>query len=97
MDKYSKTAFIDAAKDSVTLETLESKLQQEIENRLYPIVKAEMEKIVDELNAHGHELRYRYEPTPGDIHFRDWEPGRCDLLLACDAVVTTGFRRAVEE
>ena len=97
MDRFSKNAFIEFASDPSNLEELELDLQSEVERRLHPLVKAEMEKIVDELNARGHELRYRCEPAPGDIHFRDWRPGHCDLLLACDTVITSTFRRAIEE
>lgn len=64
MGRFSKMAFLESASDRANLKRLEQDLQEEVERRLHPIVKATMEEIVGELNAVGHELRYRCEPTP---------------------------------
>lgn len=91
MTKFSKQAFIDATASPSTLEKLEFELREAVEQSLHPIVQAEMEKIVANLNESGHSLQYRIEPRPGDLHFRDWKPGQCDLMLACDVVISASL------
>lgn len=94
--KYSKEAFVEARKDEKHLQTLTAKLHDEIQSRLHPLVVAELETIVRALNEQGHNLRLRYTPTPGDVHFRDNHDGKVDLLIACDTVITVDFGSAIE-
>ena len=50
---------------------LEEALRNEVLRRLHPMILNEIEKIVSELNALGHDLRLRQAAVPGDIHYRD--------------------------
>ena len=50
---------------------LSIKLEEEIQKELHDVVSKKMTEIVDQLNAHGHNLAYYYPPKPGDIAYRD--------------------------
>jgi hypothetical protein len=94
---YSKKAFSDAKENKEQLKRITSELHAEVQRRLHPLVLAELEAIVAALNACGHNLRHRYPPVPGEIHFRDTHSDRVDLLIACDTVVTVDFGSAIED
>lgn len=88
--KFSKDAFVENP-DAIAKE-----LQDYVQCRLHPILMGEMEKIVAELNQLGHNLKPRYDFEPGDIHYRDWVNQHCDLMLACDTVISASFGTALE-
>ena len=75
---------------------LEEALRNEVLRRLHPMILNEIEKIVSELNSLGHDLRLRQTAVPGDIHYRDWRPQSCDLMLGCDTIISATFRKAIE-
>ena len=79
------------------MQMLAESLQNAIQRRLHPHLLREVEAIVEELNDLGHALKLRYDPYPGDIHYRDVREGRCDLLVACDCVITVSYGGAIEE
>ena len=97
MQQYSKENFIQRTESEGELQMLSEALGNEIQRRLHPTILSEMEAIVSDLNALGHNLKLRYEPFPGDIHYRDWSKQHCDLLVACDTVISVAFRKAIEE
>lgn len=94
---YSKRRFQETAISRAELAMLSDSLANEIRRRLHPMVLREMESIISELNNGGHSLRHRYEPVPGEIHFRDWHDKIVDLLVACDTVITVDFGSALED
>ena len=73
---------------------LSDQLQEEILQLLEVDVAKKMGEVVKLLNEQGHQLR-PYYPEPGHIAFRDDRGSdnayECDLRVAADIVVSTGF------
>lgn len=73
-------------------ELLSEELESFISERLHAVISNEIQKIVNELNTSGHNLTHYYQPTPGDISFRDEEDGeKCKLRVGVDTIVSVGF------
>lgn len=90
--KYSKQQFAERGVDSLQARELADKLQNEVAAKLDAIVSAAFRKIIDGLNAQGHNLTLYGEVKVGDISFRDEpQPNHCFLRLACDVVVSAGY------
>ena len=80
----------------VFADALAEQLQRAVLLEISPIVAKALEKIVLELNAVGHNLTPYREQGVGDFHFRSVTgKGECDLLLACDVVITSAFRAGI--
>lgn len=96
-EEYAKREFEAKSLQPKEMRMLVESLQNTIQRRLHPYLLREIELVVAELNELGHDLKLRYDPYPGDIHYRDVNSGSCDLLVACDCVVTVSFGEAIEE
>ncbi len=96
LGRFSKARFVEAAKESRELEKLCDELRCEISARLHQGLVDEMEAVVKRLNDLGHSLKLRYDPVPGDIHYRDRRGRNVDLLIGCDNVVTVSFKDAID-
>ena len=91
-EKYSKEQFESLGRNSTAAPQLADQLQADVNEELYAVVLPAFLKIVDRLNATGHNLT-EYEPVvAGEIAFRD-EPtnGHCYLRLGCDVVISAGY------
>jgi hypothetical protein len=90
--KYSKQQFAERGIDSLAAGELADKLQNDLAEELHTVVSVTFQKIIDALNAQGHNLVLYGEAKVGDISFRD-EPqeDHCFLRLACDIVISAGY------
>ena len=90
--KYSKQQFAERGVDSPAAQQLADELADDVAAELHAVVLAAFLKIVDDLNAQGHNLALYGEAKVGDISFRD-EPQEdfCFLRLACDTVISSGY------
>jgi hypothetical protein len=70
-------------------------LGTEIQDELHAVITDHLLKIVERLNAMGHDLKLFDPPVPGDISYRDdWEDDsgyHCKLRVAVDTVISTGY------
>lgn len=91
-DKFSYKNFLSKGLGSVNAEALSGELESSINARLHEVIYNEINKIVYELNQTGHNLTHYYEPSPGDISYRDQEGEKdCKLRLGVDTIVSVGF------
>jgi hypothetical protein len=90
--KYSKQQFAERGIDSSAARQLAGELENDVAAELHAVVSAAFLKIIDGLNAQGHNLALCGEAKVGDISFRD-EPQEdfCFLRLACDTVISAGY------
>ena len=90
--KYSKQKFAERGIDSLAARELADELQNDVAAELDAVVSAAFQKIIDALNAQGHNLTLHGDAKVGDISFRD-EPqeDHCFLRLACDVVISAGY------
>lgn len=94
-DRFSAPSF--AAKGLNTKQSLElaHELGTEIQDELHAVITDHLIKIVDRLNAMGHNLKPCEPPVPGDISYRDdWEDDsgyHCKLRVAIDTIISTGY------
>lgn len=85
-EKYSRSAF-ERLKERQTVRNLADQLQEEVLRELHPAIEKAFIKIIEQLNAQGHDLT-PYELSSGEWAFRDEKtPDRCSLRLACDVVI----------
>ena len=91
-EKYSKLQFETRGIDSPAARKLADELQDDVAKEIHDSVLATFLKVVQRLNAHGHDLQPYDEISMGDISFRD-EPveGQCFLRLACDSTISAGY------
>jgi len=90
--KYSKQQFDSLGRDTPAARQLADELQADVNEEIHTAVRPAFMKIIERLNAMGHNLTV-YDPiVPGDITFRDEpEDGDCYLRLACDVVISAGY------
>jgi hypothetical protein len=90
-EKYSKQQF-ELNASATAVRQLADKLQDDVVSEIHEAVYAAFMKVVEALNAEGHNLKPFEEVRPGDISFRDVPvEGQCHLRLACDVVISAGF------
>jgi hypothetical protein len=90
-EKYSKQQFESLGRNSTAARQLADQLQADVNEELHAVVLPAFLKIVDRLNATGHNLT-EYEPiVAGEIAFRDEPKRRCYLRLGCDVVISAGY------
>ncbi|MCX7420962.1 MAG: hypothetical protein NT013_15680 [Planctomycetia bacterium] len=94
-DRFSKSEFESLGRDSAEARKLADLLAGEVLHELHEVLAAKLDQIVIRLNAIGHSLRAYELPCPGDVSFRDDREVattyECDLRLAVDVVVSTGY------
>ena len=99
-EKYPKSKFESLASDPDATRRLADELQDDVVQEIHEAVFTAFLKVVDGLNAEGHDLRLYEEIRPGDIAYRD-EPveGQCNLRLGCDVVISAGYSdtKTIEE
>ena len=91
-EKYPKSKFESLASDPSAIRRLADELQDDVVQEIHEAVLTAFLRVVDGLNAEGHDLRLSEEIRPGDIAYRD-EPGegKCNLRLGCDLVISAGY------
>ena len=91
-EKYSKQQFDACGLDTPAARRLADELQDEVTREIHGAVLAAFMKVIEGLNARGHNLTPYDEIQIGDISFRDESgEGRCNLRLACDVVISAGY------
>lgn len=94
-EKFSATSFASLGLGSKSARELADLLAEEIQGEMHQVIELHLSRIIERLNAMGHDLRSEYPPAPGDFSYRDdWndEAGyHCKLLVGFDTVVTTGY------
>ena len=90
--KYSKAKFESIASDPFATRRLADELQDDVGQQIHEAVLTAFLRVVEGLNAEGHDLRLYEEIRPGDIAYRD-EPveGQCNLRIGCDVVISAGY------
>ena len=90
-EKYSKQQFESLGLDSPAARTLAHELEDDVTAEIHGEVLAAFSRVVEELNARGHNLKAD-EINIGDIAFRDESAdGQCYLRLGCDVVISAGY------
>ncbi|HEX8177233.1 MAG TPA: hypothetical protein VF543_19245 [Pyrinomonadaceae bacterium] len=91
-EKYSKQQFESLGLNTPAARKLADDLQNDVTEEIYAAVLAAFQKVVERLNAQGHNLKVDGEIRPGDISFRDeLIEGQCHLRLGCDVVISAGY------
>jgi hypothetical protein len=91
-EKYSKQQFEARGLDTPAARQLADELRDDAAKEIHGAVLAAFMKVIEGLNARGHNLTPYGEVQVGDIPFRDESgEGRCDLRLACDVVISAGY------
>jgi hypothetical protein len=90
-EKYTKQQFESRGLNSAAARKLADELENDVKKELQPIIAEAFQKIIERLNAKGHKLEVYGEITMGDIPFRDESQGECNLRLACDFVISSGY------
>jgi hypothetical protein len=97
-EKYSKQQFDSCGLDTSAARQLADELQDDVAKKIHEAVLATFLKVVEGLNAQGHNLKLYGESHVGDISFRDEpEKGQCNLRLACDVVISAGYSHTLPE
>jgi hypothetical protein len=99
-EKYSKSEFESLTADPAATRKLADQLQDDVVQEVHEAVFTAFLRVVDRLNAEGHDLRLYEELRPGDIAYRDESgEGQCNLRLGCDVVISAGYSdtKTVEE
>jgi hypothetical protein len=98
-EKYSKSEFESLTADPAAARRLADQLQDEVLQEVHEAVYTAFLRVIDGLNAKGHDLRLSEEIGLGDIAYRDEVEGHCNLRLACDVVISAGYSdtKTVEE
>ena len=98
--RFSKKEFEHAGKDSPSARQLADRLAEEITSELHGAIQAELQRIVMKLNGMGHNLRL-YVENPGELAYRDdsgdGDNYQCDLRVAADCVVSTGYAHLLSD
>jgi hypothetical protein len=91
-EKYSKKQFEACGLDTLASRRLADELQNDVAKEIHAAVLAAFMKVVEGLNALGHNLTPYDEIEVGDISFRDESgEGQSNLRLACDVVISAGY------
>ncbi|MFZ0063893.1 MAG: hypothetical protein WAL47_17810 [Pyrinomonadaceae bacterium] len=92
VEKYSRSKFESLASDPASTRRLADELQDDVVQKIHEAVSSAVSKVVQALNAEGHDLRLYEEIRPGAVAYRD-EPveGQCNLRLGCDVVISAGY------
>lgn len=98
--RYSKEDFLTEYHSHGKAGDLTDELAADVQEILHEVISAAVDRIVEQLNGSGHNLRHYDAPVPGAIALRD-DSGkgaeyRCDLRLAVDTVVSVGFRDTMD-
>ncbi len=98
-EKYSKSEFESLTAHPAAARRLADQLQDDVLQEVHEAVYTAFLRVVDSLNAKGHDLRLYEEISPGDIAYRDQVEGHCNLRLACDVAISAGYSdtKTVEE
>ena len=84
--------FAERGIDSLAARELADELQDDVAAELDAVISATFQKVVDALNAQGHNLALYGKAKVGDISFRDeLQEDCCFLRLACDVVISAGY------
>ncbi|HEY3041901.1 MAG TPA: hypothetical protein VGJ66_24450 [Pyrinomonadaceae bacterium] len=95
-EKYSKLQFDSRGVDSSAARQLANELQDDVAKEIHDSVLATFLKVVEGLNAQGHNLQPYDEISVGDISFRDERiEGQCLLRLACDSIISSGYSHTI--
>jgi hypothetical protein len=95
-EKYSKREFESCGIDSPAARELADELQDDVAKEIHDSVLAAFLRVVEGLNAHGHDLQPYGEINIGDISFRDERvEGQCFLRLACDSTISAGYSHTI--
>ena len=91
-EKYSKEQFRSLGWNTPDARKLADELEVKVNELIHPAVLDAFSKVVNQLNAHGHNLTNYDDKRPGNISFRD-EPveGQCHLRLGCNVVTCAGY------
>ena len=91
-EKYSKLEFESRGNDSPAARELADELEDDVAKEIHDSVLGAFLKVVEGLNAHGHNLQPYDEISIGDISFRDERvEGQCFLRLAYDSTISAGY------
>lgn len=94
-ERFSSAAFEACGIDTQAARDLADLLAREVQLEMHEAIIAYFGKIVGRLNAMGHALKFEYDPSPGDLSYRDdWQDDsgyHCKLRVGFDSVVSTGF------
>ena len=94
--RFSKRNFDECGVDTPAARRLANRLQDEMARELHPAILKAFLRIVEKLNAHGHNLKPYGRVKVGDIGFRHQHPdGSFRLRLGCDVVVSAGYAHVV--
>jgi hypothetical protein len=96
-EKYSKRHFETLGLDSPAARKLADDLEDDVKKELQPIIIGAFQRIIEGLNAKGHNLKAYGEIKLGDIPFRDESEEKCNLRLACDFVISAGYADTISE
>jgi hypothetical protein len=95
-EKYSKLQFESCGIDSPAARELADELQDDVAKEIHDSVLVAFLRVVEGLNAHGHDLQPYGESSIGDISFRDeGVEGQCFLRLACDSTISAGYSHTI--
>ena len=95
--KYSKQQFESLGRNTPAARKLADDLQDDVCREVHITVFEEFRKIIEALNAQGHNLEVYGEIKIGDIPFRDVsKEGQCNLRLACDVVISAGYSDTID-
>jgi hypothetical protein len=95
-EKYSKQKFEERGLDTPEAGKLAEELQNDVAEEMHKAVSAAFLKIIDKLNAQGHNLESYGEISIGDLPFRDVaDDGIYYLRLGCDVVISTGYANVI--
>jgi hypothetical protein len=96
--KYSKVQFESLGINSPAARELADELQDDVAKEIHASVLAAFLKVVEGLNAQGHNLQPYDEISVGDISFRDERiEGQCLLRLAFDSIISAGYSHTITE
>lgn len=91
-ERYSKEQFESLGLNTLAARKLADELQLDVNEELQAAVLPAFLKIIERLNAQGHNLAAYDEIRAGDISFRDVPTeGQCCLRLGCDVVISAGY------
>ncbi|MCA9592167.1 MAG: hypothetical protein KC776_02625 [Myxococcales bacterium] len=94
---YSRAAFDALGVDTPAARAHADALAHAVILKLHCLLRAEVQRVADELNALGHDLRPEGDSQPGEYCYRDESPtGPCRLRLAFDITVSTGYAHLTE-
>jgi hypothetical protein len=95
-EKYSKLEFGSRGIDSPAARELADELQDDVAKEIHDSVLGAFLKVVEALNAHGHNLQPYDQISIGDISFRgELVEGQCFLRLACDSTISAGYSHTI--